>query len=866
MPISTQQAAEAVKNADSASCFDMAKVLMPGQLVKSNIAPELIQGYYAKRGSSFEEEEEARNISKVYKSGRLDKDIGILVKPGESKSRPLLVQLGKPLGTFFPPSHGPFSALTPSMWPQDILSVLTQSEKYRMSPEFRYDEFGFREDREDDAEPNSNQLLSEPLNDDPNLVLRWVAHLEFTCNHDMGDLTWDKVDDILPKSEKLRMLVKEGIPHCMRPQIWSRLGGGRLKQVKSEISYVEIVKHSTDDNLISSRQIEKDLLRTLPNNALFSAMLSYGVPRLRRVLRALAWLYPEIGYCQGMGTIVATFLLFMEEEETFWMVAAIIEDIVPASYYTHSLLGVQADQKVLRHLVMNYLPEIDIHLKEYDIELSLITLHWFLTLFSGVLHMKVLLRVWDQLFYEGSVVLFQITLGLLKMNENEILEQDNTAQIFNLLSKLPEMITDVDKVLQIASKTAGSLTEVLIETQRRKQMAVVIEEHKSKGHELDTEGASKQVVSRRQMRRPKSMINLFFSSNDLESEKVKNIQQTEIITDLRDSVQQIARHFQATEKKYKTLSIVADYTLESHQKDHERYLKIARNRRRRAKALLDFERHDDDELGFKRNDIITIISMKDEHCWVGELNGVRGWFPAKFVELLDERSKQYTHAGDDSVTDTITDLVRGHLCPNLDKFFRHGMKQAMIGHECHPWLFVEEAAIKEVEKDFNSVYSRLVLCKTYRLDEDGKVLTPEELLYRSVQSINQTHDTVHVGMDAKFRSWVCLGLNEQVLHIWLEILASCETVTGKWFNRGAFMNSPGWVQIKCELRILCEFGFNLHVHTELPSKAAKDNMALKTITNAPGSKRSDSSTSSNKPMKEGVRDLLVKHHLFSWDL
>jgi len=49
------------------------------------------------------------------------------------------------------------------------------------------------------------------------------------------------------------------------------------------------------------------------------------------------------------------------------------------------------------------------------------------------------------------------------------------------------------------------------------------------------------------------------------------------------------------------------------------------------------------------------------------------------------------------------------------------------GTTCHPWLFIEEAATKEVEKDFASVYSRLVLCKTFRLDEDGKVLTPEEV-------------------------------------------------------------------------------------------------------------------------------------------
>lgn len=47
------------------------------------------------------------------------------------------------------------------------------------------------------------------------------------------------------------------------------------------------------------RQIEKDLLRTMPSNACFAHVGGVGVPRLRRVLRALAWLYPEIGYCQG---------------------------------------------------------------------------------------------------------------------------------------------------------------------------------------------------------------------------------------------------------------------------------------------------------------------------------------------------------------------------------------------------------------------------------------------------------------------------------------------------------------------------------------------------------------------------------------
>ena len=46
--------------------------------------------------------------------------------------------------------------------------------------------------------------------------------------------------------------------------------------------------------------------------------------------------------------------------------------------------------------------------------------------------------------------------------------------------------------------------------------------------------------------------------------------------------------------------------MESHQRDHENYVACSRGHPRRAKALLDFERHDDDELGFRKNDIITV--------------------------------------------------------------------------------------------------------------------------------------------------------------------------------------------------------------------------------------------------------------------
>jgi hypothetical protein len=71
------------------------------------------------------------------------------------------------------------------------------------------------------------------------------------------------------------------------------------KKAKSTFTYNDLLQKSQNDSYHTSKQIEKDLLRTLPTNFCFSSIESVGVPRLRRILQAIAWLYPNIGYCQG---------------------------------------------------------------------------------------------------------------------------------------------------------------------------------------------------------------------------------------------------------------------------------------------------------------------------------------------------------------------------------------------------------------------------------------------------------------------------------------------------------------------------------------------------------------------------------------
>jgi hypothetical protein len=56
--------------------------------------------------------------------------------------------------------------------------------------------------------------------------------------------------------------------------------------------------------------------------------------------------------------------------------------------------------------------------------------------------------------------------------------------------------------------------------------------------------------------------------------------------DLREAVLQVARHFINVDPKLNNIVLIADYTMESHAKDHDNYVNVSRTRKRRAKALL----------------------------------------------------------------------------------------------------------------------------------------------------------------------------------------------------------------------------------------------------------------------------------------
>ena len=183
--------------------------------------------------------------------------------------------------------------------------------------------------------------------------------------------------------------------------------------LQKEGEYERILTDHANQTTVAVNQIELDLLRTLPTNKYYDKPDATGVclcnhrfvtlsiqglfqggegdrmacsppppppppppkakfcyhyypciqiNKLRRVLVAFSWYDPVVGYCQGLNRLAAIALLFLEEEDAFWCLVAIVQHLLPQDYYSRTLLGSQTDQRVLNDLLRTRSLKLSEHL------------------------------------------------------------------------------------------------------------------------------------------------------------------------------------------------------------------------------------------------------------------------------------------------------------------------------------------------------------------------------------------------------------------------------------------------------------------------------------------------------------------------
>ncbi|GMF48224.1 unnamed protein product [Phytophthora fragariaefolia] len=143
-----------------------------------------------------------------------------------------------------------------------------------------------------------------------------------------------------------------------------------------------------------------------------------------------------------MNFLAAVLLQQMGEEEAFWVLASIVEELTP-QYHTRTMTGSRADQRVFSDLVTQKLPVLATHLQTLGVDFEPFTLKWFLCLFLNTLPFEPVMRIWDVFFCEGSHVLLRVGLVLLKLNQPRIMACDDALDVYEMFKVSHETLQEL---------------------------------------------------------------------------------------------------------------------------------------------------------------------------------------------------------------------------------------------------------------------------------------------------------------------------------------------------------------------------------------------------------------------------------------
>ncbi|KAI9237583.1 MAG: rab-GTPase-TBC domain-containing protein [Podila humilis] len=248
---------------------------------------------------------------------------------------------------------------------------------------------------------------------------------------------------------KLVSRVFKGIPDCWRAAAWSYLITSKSSGFDPTIR--QQFQDLCDTSSPEEEQIDLDIPRTMHGHIMFKERYGPGQCALFNVLKAYSNYNRQVGYCQGMASVVATMLTFFDQEKTFVLLVQLFE-----RYNIHSLVipGFPALFEafyIQEGLTKKYAPKVFKALETMGIATPSYASRWYITLYSaGVVPYRTLLRIWDIFLLEGFEWLYFMALALLKYHEDALI-LNNFEQTMEMLNAKMN-IQDDDQLIKIAQK------------------------------------------------------------------------------------------------------------------------------------------------------------------------------------------------------------------------------------------------------------------------------------------------------------------------------------------------------------------------------------------------------------------------------
>jgi hypothetical protein len=262
-----------------------------------------------------------------------------------------------------------------------------------------------------------------------------------------------------------------GVPMDMRAEVWLAFSGAQERMAQHPGVYDELCRRvaahhevptivddgSTPDGASATgapvntterahrvlEQVEKDLRRTEVGSD------GDKLSAMRRVLCAFASFNPDVGYVQGMNFIVVALLRVFDEQQTFWMLALIVQDWLP-DHFSSAMVGNHIDCRVLSTLTSEHMPRLAGRLAALDVSVQLLTTRWFLCLWSSVLPVHALHRLWDLLFVSGPAATMQAAVACMTLCEPVVLAARDIGEALTNVKEALRTSGDGEELLQIA--------------------------------------------------------------------------------------------------------------------------------------------------------------------------------------------------------------------------------------------------------------------------------------------------------------------------------------------------------------------------------------------------------------------------------
>ena len=218
--------------------------------------------------------------------------------------------------------------------------------------------------------------------------------------------------------------------------------------VRRYSSYAELLEKAQSLTVIKER-IVKDLHRT----HLVSTDLEKQ-ESLCKILLCVAYVFPEITYCQGMNCVAAVLLLALESEEScVFMFIAIIKDWSLAKIYEPGLPDLMLREFQFNCYAKKLMPDLYLHLKNEGITTGFFMSRWYLTMFSIYLPLETCLHIWDSVFHSKWKAIIKVSLALMVELKPKLVSMDKSTISGLLRDSARESVCNYDKVL----KTAGTI-------------------------------------------------------------------------------------------------------------------------------------------------------------------------------------------------------------------------------------------------------------------------------------------------------------------------------------------------------------------------------------------------------------------------